>query len=75
MNKVIEYRITCTGYLVPIITNYRDYSTTWYISEWKRLCNYYGIRSHANLADLQKIDYEAWMWGVKLEQFLTRLLM
>lgn len=56
---MISYCTTCTGYTIPIIYNYGDYSVTWYISEWKRFCGYFNITSHANLADLQKIDYQA----------------
>ena len=71
---MITYVKTRTGYLQPILPNYGIINVTWLISEWKRLCRYFAITCHADLADLQKIDYDAWFLGIKLEQILTRIL-
>ena len=59
-------------FITPKLSSYEGLPITLNISEWERLCSHFGIHCHADLADLQKIDYEAWIWGIKLEQYLTK---
>ena len=61
-------------FVVPIIPKCRYIKVEWLFDQWNILRRTYNIKSHADLADLEKIDYDAWVWGIKLEQILTRII-
>lgn len=74
MNNKVTYAKTYKGFLVPSLPNEGLIPVKFFFDEFDRLSNTYGIKTHSDLADLEKVDYSAWVWGIKLEQILTRIL-